>query len=327
MKGSEEIGERMHIEESFVDDGTTQIEHVCADKSDKLEQRREALRKELSIIRKNTSRGKPDALDLEEASVSAAEMIQCIVLPCIHLSSQLRGNAPKYATLPIIKDLSKCDLIKWIEDFLLMSIRKRWAPPETKNMLLSFIKNSHYEAIKDLPTSRILKYLIAERYKKTDLAVYKERLKNIREIESPDLEQYIERFACVFSSLEVISATCEDPGMTLEELDLYGQRAFYNGLLAKNKKVLFYMKAQAGPLKDMAEYLIENEKITSREIKEISHLQKIQYHLDLSAKTMFPKKGDLSRQKCVLHPKGNHFENECKLKKKIKQIKKQAFPS
>lgn len=319
--------EKNSMRESIIEKGGNTIDCIYLEEANKWKERRESLRKHFIEMKERASRKEIDGSESIRAWHTAEELSYYIVAPCIQLSTQLRKNAQKYMSLPIIKDLNKCDLIKWMEDFLDLSQRKQWSPEEMKTMLVSFIKNKHTEEIKDLPADKIVKYLIQEKYRAQDLEVYKEKLEKIKEIECKSLEQYIERFAYFFSFLEVISVICEAPGITVEQVDLFGRKKFYDGLMARNKKVLFYMKAQSVPLKDMIKYLLENKKIATKELEESGDFEKIQYHKDLSAKTVFPKKGDPNKHKCVLHPKGNHFENECKLKKKIKQFKKQSFPS
>ncbi|KAI5191104.1 hypothetical protein NEMIN01_1373 [Nematocida minor] len=326
MEYSGRLGRRSDAE-MFV--ATTEQEHIqCIDQENakSWKERREALREQLSSLSKHLANDSNDA-DLTHEAATAEDLNYHIVAPCIQLSSQLRKGCPKYKELPTIKDLSKCDLIKWMEDFLVLSRNRKWAGNELREKLMSYIDSRHSERIKDLSTDKIIKCLIKETYKLAELQMYKNRLKELKEINFKSLEQYIEKFAHFLSFLEVTSIIHEGSEMALEDVELYGKKMFYEGALAKNKKVLFYMKAQTETLRNMAGYLLENEVILAQEAKELVRAEKTQYHLTLASETVFPKKGDPGKLKCVLHPKGNHLENECKLKKKIKQVNKQSFPS
>lgn len=248
-----------------------------------------------------------------------------IIVPCTQISKQLRKDGPKYKTLPIIKSLDKCDTIKWIEDFLALAKNAQWAPEKTRKKLLTFIDNEHHEVVKNLSVEMIIRYLIQETYNICKFDLYKARLKELKEINSVDIHHYIDKFAEFVTPLEIISIIYKESPLSVEEVEEYSRKLFYNGLLAKSKKVLLYTRAEQESIQKMCNILREHEILLQQELREAPLVEKTRYHIALAQETTFSKKGEKNRSKCVLHPKGNHPESECKLKKKIKQKNRECF--
>ncbi|KAI5179614.1 hypothetical protein NEOKW01_0077 [Nematocida sp. AWRm80] len=233
-----------------------------------------------------------------------------------------RIEQDKNYRLSKIDKLKNHNVYRWIEGFLhLVSADSTITIPRMKSILFTYI-NNEYLLDQNTPLIIIIFHLINQGYSGR-FSEFKSGLLGLREIECASFKEYLEQVTDLSLGLEISNRLNNRSEYTQETIEDLCKKSFYNGLLAKHKRVLLYTTTQNNKIPDLIKVLKYHHKLEALEEKESEMLAKkesINTLCAYSEQISFPSKSNPEvKHQCTLHPRSNHSESECKLKKTLKK--------